>query len=39
MKEGRKSEYLEKIFDDELLKMPHTEAWKFKPQPEFTLAL
>ena len=28
MKKGRKLEYLEKIPDNELQKMPHTEAWK-----------
>ena len=32
MKEGRKPEYLEKTSDDELQKMPHTKAGKFKPQ-------
>ena len=30
--EGRKSEYLEKTPDDELQKMPHTTARRFKPQ-------
>ena len=32
MKEGRKPDYPEKTPDDELLKMPHTKARKFKPQ-------
>ena len=32
MKEGRKLEYPEKTPDDELQKMPHTNAWKFKLQ-------
>ena len=32
MKEGRKPEYPEKTPDDELQKMPHTKARKFKPQ-------
>ena len=32
MKEGRKPEYPEKTPGDELQKMPHTTAWKFKPQ-------
>ena len=32
MKEGRKPEYPEKTPGDELQKMPHTYAWKFKPQ-------
>ena len=32
MKEGRKPEYPEKTPGDELHKMPHTEARKFKPQ-------
>ena len=32
MKEGRKPEYLEKTPADELQKMPHTTAWRFKPQ-------
>ena len=30
VKEGRKLEYLEKTPDDELQKMPHTKAGKFK---------
>ena len=33
MKAGRKPEYPEKTPDDELQKMPHTKARKFKPQP------
>ena len=33
MKEVRKPEYPEKTPDDELQKMPHTKARKFKPQP------
>ena len=33
MKEGRKPECPEKTPDDELQKMPHTKARKFKPQP------
>ena len=32
MKEGRKPEYPENTPDDELQKMPHTEAWRIKPQ-------
>ena len=32
MKEGRKPEYLEKTPGDELQKMPHTKARRFKPQ-------
>ena len=32
MKEGRKPEYLEKTPGDELQKMPHTTARRFKPQ-------
>ena len=32
MKEGRKPEYLEKTPGDELYKMPHTTARRFKPQ-------
>ena len=35
MKEGRKLEYLEKTPDDELKKMLHTKAWRFKPQVSF----
>ena len=32
MKEGRKAEYPEKTPGDELQKMPHTAARRFKPQ-------
>ena len=32
MKEGRKPEYPEETPGDELQKMPHTKARKFKPQ-------
>ena len=32
MKEGRKPEYTEKTPGDELQKMPHTKAQRFKPQ-------
>ena len=32
MKEGRKKEYPEKSPGDELQKMPHTTARRFKPQ-------
>ena len=32
MKEGRKPEYAEKTPGDELQKMPHTTARRFKPQ-------
>ena len=32
MKEGRKPEYSEKTPGDELQKMPHTTARRFKPQ-------
>ena len=39
MKEGRKPEYPEKIPDDELQKIPHTKARKFKPQPRLEPAL
>ena len=39
MNEGRKPEYLEKPLDDELQKMPHTKARKFKPQARFEPAL
>ena len=31
MKEGRKPEYPEKVPGDELQKMPHTTARRFKP--------
>ena len=39
MKEGRKQEYSEKTPDDELQKMPQTNAQKFKPQPRVEPAL
>ena len=39
MKEGRKPEYPEKTADDELQKMPHTIAKKFKPQAKLKPAL
>ena len=39
MKEGRNAEYPEKTPDDELQKMSHTKAKKFKPQPRLELAL
>ena len=39
MKEGSNPEYPEKIPDDELQKMPHTKARKFKPQARFEPAL
>ena len=32
MKEGRKPKYPEKTPDDDLQKMPHTKARRFKPQ-------
>ena len=32
MKEGRKPEYPEKTLDDELQKVPHSKARRFKPQ-------
>ena len=32
MKEGKKPEYLEKTPVEELQKMPHTTAWRLKPQ-------
>ena len=35
MKEGRKPEYREKNPDDELHKVKHMKARKFKPQPRF----
>ena len=31
MKEGRKPDYPEKTTDDQLQKMPHTKAQRFKP--------
>ena len=34
MKEGKKPEYPEKTPDDELQKMAHTKARKFKPRCE-----
>ena len=39
MKEGRKPGCPEKTPDDELQKMPHTKAPKFKPQPRLEHAL
>ena len=39
MKKERKPEYLEEAADDELQKMPHTKARKFKPQPRLERAL
>ena len=39
MKEGRKPEYPEKTHRDELQKMPHTKARKFKPQARLEPAL
>ena len=39
MKEGRKPEYPEKSPDNELQKMPKTEAQKFMPQPNLEPAL
>ena len=39
MKVGRKPEYPEKIPDDELQKMPHTKALKFKPPLRLERAL
>ena len=39
MKEGRKPEYPEKTPDDELKKLPHAKAGKFKPQPRLEPAL
>ena len=39
MKDGRKPEYPEKTFGDELQKMPHTKAPKFKPQARLEPAL
>ena len=38
MKEGRKPEYPEKTPGDELQKMPHTTARRFKPQARLELA-
>ena len=39
MREGRKPEYPEKIPDNELQKVSHTKAQKFKPQPRLEPAL
>ena len=39
MKVGRKPEYPEKTPDDELQKMPHTKARKYKPQTRLELVL
>ena len=39
MKEGRRQEHPEKATDDELQKMPHTKARKFKPQSKLEPAL
>ena len=39
MKEERKLEHPEKTPGDELQKMPHTKAPKFKPQPRLEPAL
>ena len=39
MKEGRKPEYPEKNPNDDLQKMPHTKAWKVKPQARLKPAL
>ena len=36
---GEKPEYPEKTLDDELQKMPHTKARKFKPQARLEPAL
>ena len=38
LKQGRKLEFPEKTPDDELQKMPHIKAWKFKPQRRLELA-
>ena len=38
LKQGRKPEYPEKTTDDEIQKMPHTKARKFKPQARLELA-
>ena len=38
-KEGRRPEYPEKTPEDQLQKMPHTKARKFKPQPKLEPAL
>ena len=39
MKEGKKPKHPEKTPDDELQKMPHTKARKFKPQARLELTL
>ena len=39
MKEGRKPEFPEKTTDNELQKMPHTTAQKFKPKARLEPAL
>ena len=39
MKEGRKPDYAEKTHDDELEKMSHSKARKFKPRQRLELAL
>ena len=39
VKEGRKPEHSEKTPDNELQKMPHTKAQKFKPQARLKPAL
>ena len=39
MKEGREPEYQEKTPDDELQKMPHTKAQKFKSKVRLELTL
>ena len=39
MKERKKPEYPEKTPDDELQKVPHIKAGKFKPQPRLKPAL
>ena len=39
MKEGKKPEYLEKTPGEELQKIPHTKAWRFKPQAGLEPAL
>ena len=37
MKEGRKVEHPEKTVDNMLQKIPHTKAWKFKPNWDLNL--
>ena len=39
MNEGRKTEYTKKTPDDELQKLPHAKARKFKPQRRLKPAL